>query len=144
MVSQDAPVSNEVVGPPLDLVQLAIVIEEANDDGVHDEEHRRADDSADERIVVADDGVLHRVRQQEQDDEVERIDLRQLALAGEPQSDEEKPVDDDRPQDLLENRDIRREEELVEHGRWAMGDGRWAMGDGRQHELRGADLRPSC
>ena len=42
---------------------------------------------ANQRIVIADDRVLHRVRQQEQDDEIERIELRQLAFAGEAESD---------------------------------------------------------
>ena len=58
------------------------------------EQRRRADDPANERIVIADDRVLHRVRQQQQHDEIERIELRQLAFAGEAKSDQEKGVDD--------------------------------------------------
>ena len=39
-----------------------------------------ADHSAGNRVVVADNGVLHRVRQREQNNQVKRIQLRQLAL----------------------------------------------------------------
>ena len=55
------------------------------------EQRGRADEPANERIVIADDRVLHGVRQQEQDDEIERIELRQLPFAGEAKSAEQKP-----------------------------------------------------
>ena len=40
----------------------------------------------------------------EQDDEVERVELRQLAFARQPQADDQKHVDDDRAEDLLGDR----------------------------------------
>ena len=68
-----------------------------------------ADEAADERIVIADDRVLHRVRQQQQHDEIERIELRQLAFSGEAESEQEKRVDDHRAKELLGDRDLGQE-----------------------------------
>ena len=51
--------------------------------------------------VVADNRVLHRVRQHQQDDQIERVELRQLALAADAEDEDEGEVDDGRPQDLL-------------------------------------------
>ena len=96
------------------------MVERADDDRVDEEQRRRADDAADQRIVIADDRVLHRVRQQEQHDEIERVELRQLAFAGESESDEKEPVDDERPEELLENRNAGLEE-FLEHDGWTGG-----------------------
>ena len=90
-----------------------------------EQQRAAADDPADERVVVADDRVLHRVREQEQHDEVERIELRQLAFAGESKSAEEKRVDGDRPEELLGDRNAGREEV----GHWA-GSGEREAGTG--------------
>ena len=70
--------------------------------------------AAGDAVVVADDRVLHRVRQRQQDDQIERIELRQLPLAGEPQPDDQEGVDQDRPQDLLGDRQ-RQREHVVPH-----------------------------
>jgi len=82
VMTENAAVANEVVGLSLDLVQLAVVIEHPDDHRVDQQQRRRSDDAARERIVVPDDRVLHRVRQQEQDDEIKRVYLRQLAFPG--------------------------------------------------------------
>ena len=101
------PLSNERVRLSLDRVELAIVVERAHDDGVRGGGARRADEPANERIVIADDRVLHRVRQQQQHDEIERIELRQLAFAGEAKADQQKGVDDRRANELLAERNVR-------------------------------------
>ena len=50
----------------------------------------------DQAVVVADDRVLHGVGDRQQHDEVERVQLRQFALAGEPEADDQEDVDEDR------------------------------------------------
>ena len=55
--------------------------EEAHHQVVHRQQREGADQSAGERIVVADDGVLHGVRKRQQHHQVERVELRQFALA---------------------------------------------------------------
>ena len=78
----------------------------------------RADQTANERIVIADDRVLHRVGEQEQHDEIERVELRQLALAGEPEPDEQERVDDERANELFADRDAGDEEVGRDRVRW--------------------------
>src|SRR5258708_7973025 len=53
-------------------------VEIAHDDPVDDEQRGGANDPAEERVVIADDRVLHRVRYQKQHDEVDRISLSAL------------------------------------------------------------------
>ncbi len=78
------------------------VLEHETHDGVVDTEQRdRADQSTRDAGVVADDRVLHRVREREQDDKIEGIELRQLALAEHTQQHDERDVDDDGAQDFL-------------------------------------------
>ena len=64
----------------------------------------RADDPAGDGIFLAYDRVLHRVRQRQENHQVERIQLRQFALAEKPQQDYQDQVDDDRAQQLLNQR----------------------------------------
>ena len=83
-------------------------------DGVVDRQQRRgADQPAGDRVVLADDRVLHRVRNRQQHDEIERIELRQLALPGEPQHHDEKRVDDDGPKHFFRDRQ-RQKKHVVE------------------------------
>ena len=77
--------------------------EEADDDVVDDEQRRRADDSAGHAVVVADDGVLHRVRQGEQHDQIQRVQLRQLAFTGDAEPGDQEEIDRDGPQHLFRN-----------------------------------------
>ena len=63
-----------------------------------------ADDAAGYRVVVADDGVLHGVRQRKQNHQVERVQLRQFALAKDPQQHHQHQVDDDWTKQLLQQR----------------------------------------
>ncbi|TML67887.1 MAG: hypothetical protein E6G14_10935 [Actinobacteria bacterium] len=69
---------------------------------VEDDEGRDADHRAAERVVDADDRVLHRVGDQEQDDQIEGVLLSELALPHDAEHHDEERVDDDRAQDLLE------------------------------------------
>jgi len=125
VMAKKPPVTHQGVGLALDGLQLPVVIQDAHERGVDDEQHRRADHAADERIVIADDRVLHGVRQQEQHDEIERVELRQFALARQPQPDEEKRIDDQRSNDLLAEADARLEERLPHVG---AGKRKWGMG----------------
>src|ERR1039457_7367547 len=64
----------------------------------------RSDHPADQRRVIADDGVLDHVRQEEDHNEIERIHAGQPALAGKPEQHSQQRVDNHRPQDLLSQR----------------------------------------
>jgi len=110
MMAEETAVSNERVRPAFDRVELAVVVERAYDERVDRQQRRRADDAPEQRIVIADDRVLHRVREQQQHDEVERVELRQLAFPRDAQSDEEKDVDDDRADQLLDERNAGHDE----------------------------------
>src|SRR5439155_1581799 len=101
----DLPVLDEDVRLALDqAVQPLVAVEEADHERVHREQGRRAEQPAGDRVVVTDDGVLHRVREGEQHDQVEGIELRQLPLAREAEADHQEGVDDDGPQYLLGDR----------------------------------------
>jgi len=110
MLANEATVVNELLGLSLEAVKFAKAKEYAHDDGVQQEEGARPYEPANQRIVIADDRVLDGVGQQQQDDEVERIELRQLAFAREAKPDQQKGVDDRRANDLLAERNIRSEE----------------------------------
>src|SRR5438128_2176659 len=101
----DLPVLDEDVRLALDqAVQPLVAVEEADHERVRPEQGRRAEQPAGDRVVVTDDGVLHRVREGEQHDQVEGIELRQLPLAREAEADHQEGVDDDGPQYLLGDR----------------------------------------
>src|SRR6266446_6003859 len=72
---------------------------------VRDYQNHCAEQPAREREVVADDRVLDDVRQQQQNDEVERVQLRDRALPGEVQEDDEREIDGNRANRLLGGRD---------------------------------------
>ena len=91
-----------------------VPVQEADHGVVDEQQRRRPDDPAGHRVVVADDRVLDGVRQSQQNDQVERVELRQLALAGQPETDDQERVDQDGAQDLLEHGQA--EVEHVAHG----------------------------
>ena len=66
---------------------------EADKEVIAGDEHRRAKEPAEQRVVVADDRVLDDVREEQEDDEVEGGQLRELALAGQVDEDDERQVD---------------------------------------------------
>ena len=102
LVLEDLPVFDQHRGLAFDQpVQFLVAEQKAHDEIVDQQQRRGADDAARHAVVVADDGVLHRVRQREQDDQIKRIELRQLALSRQAQSDHQKKIDDDRAQDFL-------------------------------------------
>ena len=107
-VVEHRPVAHQHVGVALDETLHPRMREhEADDHVVEDQQCRGADHAAEQRVVGADDGVLHGVRDREQDDQVEGVQLRQFPLAGQPQADDEEQVDQHRPHDLLEHADRR-------------------------------------
>src|SRR5262249_3442376 len=77
------------------------LVAQADEEAVPDKEDRCTQQAARERRLVPDDRVLHDVREQEEDDEVERAHLRELALPGEPKQDEQAEVHDERADDLV-------------------------------------------
>jgi len=79
---------------------------EADERVVGRDEQRSGEEAAEQRVVVADDRVLDDVRDQEQDDEVERRQLRQLALAGQVDEDDEREVDGERPRGLVDQAEV--------------------------------------
>src|SRR5260221_5520820 len=97
-----------------DLVEAAVPEEIADDDVVREEQREGADETAGHAVVVPDDRVLHRVGEREQHDEIERIELGQLALAEDPQEQDQEDVDEDRADDLLGEGNGEREHVLQE------------------------------
>ena len=85
-------------------------VQVAHHQPVEREQCRRANNSTGQRVVVPDDGVLQRVRQEQQDDEIERVELAKLALSGKPKSDQEEDVHRDRAEQLLADRYANRKE----------------------------------
>ena len=85
-------------------IELLMRVQVPNDDVVDDQQRGGADQAAGDAVVFADDRVLYRVRQREQYDQVERVELRQFALAGEPQADDQEHVNHDGPQDFFGDR----------------------------------------
>src|SRR3954451_8445431 len=83
--------------------------------GVDDDQRRRPDRAPGHTEVVADDGVLYDVGQQEHDRNVEGVQPCQPALTGEPDQPRDERVDEDGSQQLLGNRDLL-DEHLVPHG----------------------------
>jgi hypothetical protein len=94
---------------------------EPHDEVVAADEDCGAEQPAGQREVVADDRVLDDVRQQEQDDEVERVQLCELPLPREVQQDEQAEVDGDGPDRLLPGRDAE-VEQVVDDGSVSRGD----------------------
>jgi len=76
VVAEQPTISDERVGFALDRLELPVMVEHPDQHRVHDQQRRGPRDAADERIVIADDRVLHRVGQQQEHDEVERVELR--------------------------------------------------------------------
>jgi hypothetical protein len=72
--------------------------EEPDQDVVDRQQRRRADDAPGDGVVLPDDRVLDGVGQRQQHDEIERVELRELPFAGEPQHEDQKRIDDDRPE----------------------------------------------
>jgi hypothetical protein len=96
-------VLNQQVGLAFNqLVELPVVVEEANDQVVGDEQGSGADQPAEYAVVFPDDGVLHGIGQSEQNDQVERIQLDEFALPGEPKTDYQEAVNDNRPKDFFQ------------------------------------------
>jgi hypothetical protein len=87
-----------------DAVDLFVVVKEPYDHEVEGHEHDGADQSAGDGVVVADDGVLNRVRDRQQDDEIVRVQLRQFALAKKTDEYQQCRIDDQGPEDLLQQR----------------------------------------
>jgi hypothetical protein len=85
-----------------------------HDKVIHEQQGSCADDASRDAVVVADDRVLDRVRQCQQHDQVERVQLCELTLAGETKTRDQKQVDDNRPSDLFGNRQAEKEH-VVEH-----------------------------
>jgi len=87
-----------------DLVEIRMTVQKTNDGPVDDYQGGRSDESASERIIWPNDRVLNRIRKQEQHHEIKRVELSELALAGESQTNEKKKLNDDRAEDFLRNR----------------------------------------
>jgi hypothetical protein len=109
------PSSTSTVGFPFEeLVEPAVPEQEPDHGVVHRQESERANQAAGERVVVADDRVLHGIRKREQHHQVERVQLRQFALAEDPQDDHQKKIHRHRTQGLLRHRRAQRED-VVPH-----------------------------
>ncbi|HEX4054644.1 MAG TPA: hypothetical protein VHX86_10305 [Tepidisphaeraceae bacterium] len=92
-----------------ELFQPPVAMDESDDEIVHKQECGRPEESAGDGVVVADDGVLHRIRQGQQDDQVERIELRQLAFPGQPEADEQEQVHANGAKDFFQDGKLQNE-----------------------------------
>ena len=70
------------------------------------EDDRGADERPGDRVVVPDDPVLHGVGHQHHDQQVHGVAPAQRPLPGQAQRDDEEPVDEHRPGDLLAHADL--------------------------------------
>src|SRR3954454_2239236 len=111
-----------------------IAVRERLEREVDREQRERSDDRPGHRIVVADDPVLHRVRDEQKHEEVERVLLSKLALAEEAQDRQQEEVDDHGAKQLLANRDAHMEQ----HGRSVAFEPD-AAGVGHAHGARGQE-----
>jgi hypothetical protein len=79
------------------------------------DQHARADQAAEQRVVRTDHGVLHDVRQQQHHDEVEGVQLRQVSLASEAEQHDQGDVHGEGAQDLVGHTHAE-VDEVVPHG----------------------------
>jgi hypothetical protein len=113
----DVPVVDQDSGTSFEgAVQSRGVEEKPNHDPIDGKQAEGANQTAGHRIVVADDGVLHRVREREQHDQIERIQLRELALAEQSEQQDQRQVYNYGAQELFNNRN-RQMKHAVEDGR---------------------------
>jgi hypothetical protein len=102
MVHANRAALDQNVSFPFDnLVELLVLVEKANDQIIDAEQRGSPEQASGKRIVVAYDGILHRVGKGHQHNQIEGIQLHQLALSRKPQHHHEKYIDDDRPEDFL-------------------------------------------
>ena len=80
---------------------LAMAVEDAHHDIIDQEQRGGANQAPGHGVVVADDGILHGVGKRQQNHQVERIELRQLALARQPQGDNQKYINDQRAEEFF-------------------------------------------
>jgi hypothetical protein len=92
-----------------DLIQAPVLEKETHHQVVHRQQGECADQSAQQRIIVADDGVLNGVGERKKDHQVEGVQLRQFPFAEHAQHDDEENVDQDGPQNLFKDRELDRE-----------------------------------
>jgi hypothetical protein len=105
-LADDAIEDQHTLGAPERLVHLWRTVEQADDDPVDAEQRKRSDDASGDGVVVADDGVLHRIREREEHNQIEGVELGELALAEDAEENDERQVDDDRAQNLFKQREL--------------------------------------
>src|SRR6266571_82648 len=109
VIVQDATVVDEERRRRLEQPARALrAVGDLDDPPVQYQNDHGPDEPAEERVVRPDHRVLDDVRDQQQDDEVERRELADLTLAGEAERQEDEEVHDDRAHDLLVERNLRR------------------------------------
>jgi hypothetical protein len=113
----DLAVGEERRGRSLQYGSRALAaVGQANEEVVGGKQHRGADDAADQRVVVSDHRVLQRIRDEQQDNHVEYVELADLPLAGQTQREDQKGEDEQRAGNLLDRRLIE-VEQIGEQGR---------------------------
>ena len=89
MISQNPAAAHEIIAASLDQqLQFFMPVNETDNQVIGQQQRCRAHQAAGDRIVVSDDRVLNRIGKSEQNDQIERIELRQFAFAGDSQADE--------------------------------------------------------
>jgi len=86
-----------------ELIQLAVIVKEANHQIVSGQEGGGTNEASTDRIVVADNGVLDGVRKSEQDNQVEGVELDQFPFSGEAQHQDKKKVNDNGAENFLDD-----------------------------------------
>ena len=91
------------IGVSLDnLLEFVVTIKKTDHEIVDEQQGSGADQATGDAVIVTDDGILHRIRKGQQNDEVERIKLDQLAFSGESEAHDQERVHNDRPENLLD------------------------------------------
>src|SRR5437879_8987038 len=81
-----------------------MIVKESDDKVVGNEQGSGADKAAQDAVVFANDGVLYGVRERQQNDQIEWIELDEFTFSREPQADHQERVNNDRAEDLLQKR----------------------------------------
>src|SRR5512147_2288316 len=105
---------------------------------VERDEGRRRYETAEDRVVAAVHRVLHGVREDEEEDEVERSELPDLSLAGEAEENEQEDVDDGRAEDDL------REDETARKPHGSLDSKEWRYGSANIEVARTVGQRRAC
>src|SRR5258708_7861698 len=96
------------------LIDAPVAKQKADYQIISKQQAEGADQAAGDRVVVSDNGVLHRVGKRQQHHQVEGIQLRQLAFSKDAQEQDEEHINDNGADKLFKDGDIERKHFITE------------------------------